>query len=101
MVSTGWTTPAISTTNRDDIWSALASEALNPGKFGIDISDVLVLDGPDHWVRTMTINAMGNSVQDHIYVNEPKGEYVYRLVDPDTNLEAGDERLTAIKDWWS
>ena len=98
LVGTGWTTPTISTTNRDNIWAALASEALNPGKLGIDVSNVLVLDGPDHWVRSMTIDAMGKSVQDHIYINEHKGEFVYRLVDPDTSLETDDERVIAIKE---
>ena len=46
----------------------------------------------------MTIDPLGKSVRDHIYASECKGEIIYRLVDPATNLETDDERVVAIKE---
>merc|ERR1719464_1757140 len=97
-VGMGWTSPEVTTATWDGLWAALVFKARNPEKFNMDVSDVVVADRPGYLARSMTINATGKRVEEHIYASERKGEIIYRLVDPATKGETDDERVIAVKD---
>merc|ERR1712241_1198551 len=97
-VGMGWTSPEVTTATWDGLWAALIFKARNPEKFNMDVSDVDVADRSGYLARTMTINATGKRVEEHIYASERKGEIIYRLVDPVTRAETDDERVIAVKE---
>jgi len=98
VVGMGWTSPEVTTSTWDGLWEALIFKARNPQKFKMDVSDVVVADRPGYLARSMTINAAGKRVEEHIYASERKGEIIYRLVDPQTRSETDDERVIAVKE---
>merc|ERR550532_260467 len=97
-VGMGWTSPEVTTATWDGLWAALIFKARNPEKFNMDVSDVVVADRPGFLARSMTINATGKRVEEHIYASERKGEIIYRLVDAVTKAETDDERVIAVKE---
>jgi len=97
LVGMGWTSPEITTTDLDGLWEALVYKARNPAKF-MDVSDVNVADRPGFLARAMTVNAKKQRVEEHVYVNERKGEMIYRVVNSSTKAETDDERVIAVKE---
>merc|ERR1719433_1098339 len=63
----------------------------------MDVKDVVVRDSPKFLARSMTVNVNGKKVSEHVYVNERRGEMIYRLVDPATRQELEDERVISVK----
>merc|ERR1719476_627042 len=97
-VGMGWTSPEVTAATWDGLWAALIMKARDPQKFKMDVSNVVVADRPGYLAQTMTINATGKQVEEHIYASERKGEVIYRLVDPATKSETEDERVIAVKE---
>lgn len=97
LIGMGWTSPSITDATIDGLWEALIFSARQPEKF-MDVSDVTVADRPGFIARGLTINGKNQRVEEHIYINERKGEIVYRVVDSKTKRETDDERVIAVKE---
>merc|ERR1712218_750248 len=62
-----------------------------------DVRNVVCTNGAGFLVRTMTINATGKVVEEHIRTDKSKGEMTFRLMDIFTKQEVGEERVIAMK----
>merc|ERR1712113_219901 len=62
-----------------------------------DVNHVVCMDGAGFLVRSMTINATGKTVEEHIRSDKSKGELTFRLINNFTKQETGEERVIALK----
>merc|ERR1719323_2859704 len=96
VVGMGWTSPPINETNAEGMWAALDHCARNAEDFK-DVRNVVCTQGAGFLVRTMTINATGKVVEEHIRTDKSKDEMTFRLMDIFTKQELGEERVIAMK----
>lgn len=83
----------------DNLWKAMLNCVRNPGKCGMNVSNVQVFDNVGYMTRFMTIRDKKNKPQviDNVYVNEQAREIRYRVLELERGGESLDERVFAIR----